>query len=160
MQISGISNNHYEPINTSASSRSKQLNNTGNVPTRESSVTLSPEAMAEFEKLAMCTEQAGAFLPKVTVLNNPDSHKIGYAAWAEGFQNTFKNELSEYGDKFKGYYEETKIDHGIFTIEDHYEKVLSLKGGNVEFQQAFEDKLKNDPRMLELMSILGIKQPA
>ena len=160
MQISGISNNFYTPINNSASSQSKQSVSIGNGSTHESSVTLSPEAMAEFEKLAAYTEQAGEYLPKVTVLNNSDAHKVGYTAWAEDFQNTYKNELSEYSDKFKSYYEETKVDHGIFTVDDHYEKVLSLKGGNTEFQHTFEEKLKSDPRMLELMSILGIKQPA
>jgi hypothetical protein len=160
MQISGISNNLLGPINTSVHSQSKQSINTGGASTSDSSVTLSPEAMAEFEKLAAYTEQAGEYLPKVTVLNNSDSHKIGYSAWAESFQDTYKNELSEYGDKFKEYYEETKIDHGIFTENDHYEKVLSLKGGNIEFQQSFEDKLKGDTKMLELMSILGIKPPA
>lgn len=159
MQISGIYNNHYSQTNTHASSQSKQSINTESMLARESSVTLSAEAMAEFEKLAMYTEQTGEYLPKVTIINNSDSHKIGYGAWAEDFQNTYKNELSEYGDKFKGYYEKTKIDHGIFTADDHYEEVLSLKGGNTEFQQAFEDKLKGDPRMLELMSILGINRP-
>ncbi len=28
-------------------------------------------------------------------------------------------------------------DHGIFTVDDHYEKVIKLKGRNTEFQQAF-----------------------
>ena len=160
MQISGMPNNFYESINTSISPQSKQSINTGSVSTRELDVRISPEAMAELEKMAMYTEQTAEYLPKVTVLNNSDSHKIGYGAWAESFQNTYKNELSEYGDKFKGFYEETKIDHAIFTADDHYEKVISLKGGNTEFQKGFEDKLKGDPRMLELMGILGIKKPA
>lgn len=154
-----MSNNFYQPVDTSASPQSKQSIHTGRVSTRESNVTLSPEAMVEFEKLAMYTEQTGEYLPIVTVLNNSDSHKVGYGAWAEDFQDTYKNELSEYGDKFKGYYEETKIDHEIFTADDHYEKVISLKGGNAEFQQAFEDKMKSDPRMLELMGVLGIMKP-
>jgi hypothetical protein len=160
MQISGVFNNFYEAANPSATSQSRQSVDTETISSREDEVTLSPEAMKEFEKLAMYTEQTGAYLPKVSVLNNSDSHKIGYGAWAEAFQDTYKNELSEYGGKFKTYYEETKVEHGILTADDHYEKVISLKGGNIEFQQDFEDKLSGDPRMLELMDMLGIKKPA
>lgn len=159
MQISGVSNNFFNAINHSVTSQPNQSVKTGNVPARELETTLSPEARKEFEKLGMYTEQTGEYLPKVNILNNSDSHKVGYWAWAEGFQNTYRNELSEYGDKFKAYYEETKIEHGILTADDHYEKVISLKGGNVEFQQAFEDKLSSDTRMLELMEILGIQKP-
>lgn len=160
MQISGIFNNSLRSINYSGDFQPHQSANTGDYSDRDSSVTLSPEAIAEFEKLAAYTEQAGEYLPKVTVLNNSESHKIGYSAWAESFRDTYKNELSEYSDKFRAYYEETKIDHDILTDDDHYEKVLRLKGGNVYFQKDFEDRLKSDPRMLELMSVLGINSPS
>lgn len=115
--------------------------------------------MKELEKMAMYTEQVGEFLPQVTVLNNTDAHKIGYSAWAEEFQGRYKSELSEYGSKFKELYEETKVDHDILTADDHYEKVISLKGGNTDFQKDFESKLSDDPRMMKLMDILGIKKP-
>ncbi len=160
MQISGISNSIYQTTKASNLSQPTQPNSTTNTSSRESSVTLSPEAKAELEKMAMYTRQTADYLPKVTVLNNPHSQAIGYAAWAEDFQSRYSNELNEYGKKFKDYYEEAKVDHGILTADDHYEKVLKLKGKNTEFQQAFEDKLNSDPRMLELMDILGIDKPA
>ena len=116
--------------------------------------------MKEFEKLAMYTEQTGKYLPEATILNNPNSYKIGYAARAQDFQHRYKSELSEYADKFKAYYAEIKNEHSIVTADDHYEKVIRLKGGNIEFQQTFEDKLKSDPRMLKLMELLGINKPA
>lgn len=159
MPIFGISNHPRGLENISVPSQSNQAIASNNASSREPSVTISPEAKAEFEKLAAYTAQTGKYLPKATVLNNSDSHKIGYAAWAEDFQNTYRNELKEYREKFHRLYEENKIEHGIHTADQHYEKVLSLKGGNTEFQQDFEDKLKRDPRMLELMNLLGITAP-
>ena len=157
MQISGISNNQYGRITTETTQQ--QSTSAASPQNNQDTVTLSPEAMKEFKKLAMYAGKAGDYLPKVNVLNNPDSHKIGYAAWEMNFRETYRAELDEYGDKFNAYYEETKAEFDIVTADDHYEKVVSVEGFNPAFQQTFEDKLRDDPRMLSLMNILGIKPP-
>lgn len=163
MQISGIANQYLQTINATDTSKAKPSLDVGNLPSgiqsSSDSISISPEATKEFKKLAMYTEQASEFLPKVNVLNNADAHNVGYSAWAEDFQSQHKSELEEYNGKFKEYYAATKIEHGIQNADDHYEKVLSLKEGNTEFQQDFENKLSTDPRMIELMDILGIKKP-
>ncbi len=159
MQITGLSDNPYiqnrsVSIGAGVTSQSPPSN------TSQDRVTLSPEAKAEFEKLAAYPGWAGEYLPKVNVLSGEvGSHTKGYAAWEANFRDAHQNELSEYNSKFKDYYQETKAEHGIATNDDHYTQVIAANDGNPAFKQTFENKVAGDPRMLELMSILGIKQP-
>ena len=74
------------------------------------------------------------YLPKVNVLNNPDSTQVGYFAWESSFRQEHRRELQEYDGKFKQLYAEAPT-------ED-------------EFKQAID----NDPRMLDLMDILEIRR--
>ncbi len=160
MQIPGASNSLYGAASSSTKNEFLPSDKPNEPMRSQDEVTLSPEARKAFEKLAMYSGQAGKYLPKVNVLNNADSHKIGYPAWASDFRNTYKTQLNEYSSKFHDYYNDTKAEHGIETASDHYEKVIQAeKGDDFTFQQSFEDKLKSDPRMLELMDILGIKKP-
>lgn len=159
MQITGLSNNPYiqnRSVSTGAGVQPPvpPSNNS------QDSVTLSPEAKAEFEKLAAYPGWAGEYLPKVNVLSGEvGSHTKGYAAWESSFRDAHQNELSEYNSRFKDYYQETKAEHGIATNDDHYSQVIAANDRNPAFKHAFENKVAGDPRMLELMSILGIKQP-
>ncbi len=159
MQITGLSNNSYIQ-NRSVSTGVGVPPQTPQSNTNQDSVTLSPEAKAEFEKLAAYPGWAGEYLPKVNVLSGEvGSHTKGYAAWESSFRDAHKIELSEYTSKFNEYYEETKAEHGLATNDDHYTQVIAANDGNPAFKQTFENKVAGDPRMLELMSILGIKQP-
>tara|TARA_R110002110_G_scaffold33533_1_gene114725 strand:- start:44097 stop:44549 length:453 start_codon:yes stop_codon:yes gene_type:complete len=146
----------YETLKlpTQSTPQQSSVNSKNNQPVN---VTISPEAMKEFEKLAVYPGWAGNYLPQVNVLNNPDSHKVGYAAWESEFRSQHSDELAEYGNKFKSYYEETKAELKITSAEDYYEKVINNEEKNTSFQQSFEQKLANDPRMLVLMSTLNIK---
>lgn len=122
-------------------------------------VTLSPEATKELEKLAAYSGKASTYLPGATNLNNPNLFKPGYASQLANFENQHRAELNEYQGKFKDYYNQTKLDFGIHTNEQHYQRVTHARDNNPDFQRAFEDKLRGDPRMLELMGKLGVKQP-
>ena len=52
MQIYGVSNNFYQAFTPSVTSQSKPSVDIANISMRKSEVTLSSEAMTEFEKLA------------------------------------------------------------------------------------------------------------
>ena len=158
MLITGLSNNNY-PENRNLHNSTTVQNKLSLSGIDQDSVTLSPEAREEFEKLAAYPGWAGEYLPKVNVLNNPDAHKTGYSAWATSFRDTHRSELNEYNSKFRDYYQEAKTEHGIVTKDDHYTQVIAAKDENPAFKQTFESKISRDPRMLELMNILGIKQP-
>ena len=158
MQISATSTKLYEGLGSTKSRELSSPENSAVPSSGEDKLSLSPEAMKGLEKLAAYPGWAGDYLPQVNVLNNPDANKIGYAAWEMEYRDTHKSELQEYERTFTRFYEETKIEHGILTADDHYEKVISAEDGNLAFQQTFESKLRGDPRMLELMGILGVKQ--
>ena len=158
MLIAGLTNNPY--LENQKHATAVALPNPESLSSgSQDSVTLSPEAKAAFEKLAAYPAWAGQYLPKVNVLNNADSHKTGYAAWEAGFRGTYKNELNEYNNKFKDYYEQTKAELGITTRDDYYSQVIAPENGNLNFKQTFESKVAGDPRMLQLMKTLGIQQP-
>jgi len=160
MHILHASNTAYGALNATANRSFSQPTEISTPSSSSDNVTLSPEAMKAFEKLAVYAGPAGDYLPQVQVLNNADSHKIGYAAWETSFKDTHQAELEEYGNRFNAHYEDTKAEFDILTADDHHTKVISAKDFNPEFQQVFEDKLRNDPRMLALMDRLGIDKPA
>lgn len=159
MQLSSILGQQFKALNQRPTQQSAPVEPTRN-HNYQDKVTLSPEAQKEFEKLAAYPSSIGEYLPKVNTLNNTDAHKIGYATWETSFRDSYKLELKEYGDKFNAYYNQTKAEFGIHNAYEHYEKVIKPEGNNPAFQHAFEDKLRSDPRMLQLMNVLGIKQPA
>tara|TARA_E500000318_G_scaffold49001_3_gene46062 strand:- start:1909 stop:2295 length:387 start_codon:yes stop_codon:yes gene_type:complete len=86
------------------------------------------------EAHAMYPGWVGEYLPKVNVLNNPDSTQVGYFAWESSFRWEHKQELEEDGGKLKQIYAEASTEN--------------------EFKQAID----NDPRMLDLMEILEIRR--
>ncbi len=158
MQITGLSNNP-SIYNRSLSTNANVQTQAPSPNTNQDSVTLSPEVKTELEKLAAYPGWAGDYLPQVNVRpSGVGSHTIGYSEWETGFKDVHQNELSEYNSKFKDYYEETKAEQGIVTSDDYYTKVIAAADGNPAFKQSFENKVSGDPRMLQLMSILGIKQ--
>jgi hypothetical protein len=159
MLITGLSNSPYinnGSLSSNAHVQTQALQSNAN----PDSVTLSPEAKTELEKLAAFPGWAGEYLPKVNVRpSGVGSQTIGYSEWETRFKDAHQNELNEYNSKFKDYYEETKAEHGIVTRDDYYTKVIAAADGNPAFKQSFENKVSGDPRMLQLMTVLGIKQP-
>jgi hypothetical protein len=111
-------NLHTEPGKTRASESEKAFS----------------DLVTGLEAHAMYPGWVGEYLPKVNVLNNPDSIRVGYFAWESSFRWEHRQELEEYGGKLKQFYAEAPT-------ED-------------EFKQAID----NDPRMLDLMDILEIRR--
>ncbi|WP_193181811.1 hypothetical protein [Nisaea sediminum] len=99
------------------------------------SATSFSDLVQGLESHAMYPGWMGVYLPKVSVLNNPDSTKVGYAAWEQSFRSEHRNELSEYSGKLKQYFAEAST------------------------RTAFEQSVSTDARMLELMDNLEIRRP-
>lgn len=75
------------------------------------------------------------------------------------FCSKYKDELAEYGEKLNNYYAAAKEEQGI-TQRNYNAKVLQAEGDNESLHQSFKEKLLTDPRILELMDILGIERSA
>lgn len=73
------------------------------------------------------------------------------------FCSKYKNELAEYGEKLNNYYAEAMEEQGV-NQSNYYEKVLHAEGDNESLHQSFKEKILTDPRILELMDVLGIKR--
>lgn len=65
----------------------------------------------------------------------------------------------EYGSIKNQYYQESLAEHGIVTPEDWSLKVRNAPDENQALRITLREKMLNDPRALELMSLLGIKKP-
>lgn len=70
-----------------------------------------------------------------------------------------QNLYSEYGAIKNKYYQESLAEHGIVTPADWESKVKSAPDENQALRQTMKEKMLNDPRALELMSLLGVKKP-
>lgn len=66
----------------------------------------------------------------------------------------------EYGAIKNQYYQESLTEQGIVTPEDWELKVRNAPDENQALRLSLREKMLNDPRALELMSLLGIKKPA
>lgn len=121
----------------------------------EDNVTIS-DAANELKKYAVYPGWMGAYLPQVNVLNNSDSHTLGYPQWADDFRANFQSELGEYNSKLKDIVADSKQQMGISSQQDFYQSVLNNPMGSEQFKNLFEQKILNDVRARELMHILNI----
>lgn len=65
----------------------------------------------------------------------------------------------EYGSIKNRYYQESLAEQGIVTSEDWDLKVRKAPDENQALRFSIMEKMLNDPRALELMSLLGVKKP-
>lgn len=65
----------------------------------------------------------------------------------------------EYGSIKNRYYQESLAEQGIVTSEDWDLKVRNAADENQTLRLSLREKMLNDPRALELMSLLGVKKP-
>ena len=75
------------------------------------------------------------------------------------FRAKFRNELSEYYGLLSNYFREALKENGIdgTSQADYYEKVILDKDNSEKIHQSMQKRIENDPRVLELMGILGIQ---
>lgn len=67
---------------------------------------------------------------------------------------------SEYGSIKNRYFQESLAEQGIVTAEDWDMKVRNAPDENQALRLSLREKMLNDPRALELMSLLGVKKPS
>ncbi|WP_323816539.1 hypothetical protein [Cellvibrio sp. NN19] len=65
----------------------------------------------------------------------------------------------EYSTIHANHFKDALAAQGIDTQDDWNEKVINAPGNNQELRMNIMEKMLNDPRAVELMSILGIKKP-
>lgn len=161
MQINGFTNSTYFNFETNRQQNEPTTQIQHRTAKRQhDQVTLSTDTATKLEKFAAYPGWAGKYIAKVNVLNNPDSQKVGYAAWESDFRAAHHHELKEYNSKFKAHYEQAKIEHNINTRDEYYTQVIAASDDNTTFRDSVESKIRGDTRMLELMSILGIRPPS
>lgn len=80
------------------------------------------------------------YLPQANILNNIALGKVGDPARVQNYKNQFGDELDEYTEKLQEFWVEAKA--GYDDIDSPVVK------------ERFEQKLRNDSRMLELMNVL------
>ncbi len=78
----------------------------------------------------------------------------------EQFDLKHKNEFEEFGAITAAHRKEAFAEFGIFNYEEFQEKVLNVEGDNQALRKTIQEKILNDPRAVELMGILHIKDPA
>lgn len=67
---------------------------------------------------------------------------------------------NEYGSIKNRYYQESLAEHGIVTSEDWDLKARNAPDENQALRLSMMEKMLNDPRAQELMSLLGVKKPS
>jgi len=75
------------------------------------------------------------------------------------FRTQHRREFDEFSAIHKTILEEAKIEHGIVSQEDWQEKVMNAIGHNQELRLSIQQKIYDNPRAVELMSILNIERP-
>lgn len=75
------------------------------------------------------------------------------------FRTQHKREFDEFSAIHKTSLEESKIEHGIVSQEDWQEKVMNAVGHNQELRLSIQQKIYDNPRAVELMSMLNIERP-
>lgn len=76
------------------------------------------------------------------------------------FRIQHRHEFDEFSAIHKTVLEEAKIEHGIVSPEDWQEKVMNAIGHNQELRLTVQQKIYDNPRAVELMSILNIERPS
>lgn len=116
------------------------------------------EVPEELLRMAMAPGWYQDFLPISSKLGTPESFKVGHSARMETYEETFKNELSEYRKIFKDAFENAKKELGINTQNDMYEKAIKNPEYSEALRQTVDQKIAATPKALELMNLLGIKR--
>lgn len=96
------------------------------------------------------------YVPKVSIVNNSDAHKVGYIAQAQEYRANYKNEMIEFNKIFNAAFESARAEHGIITQNDMYEKVTKNPVLSEVFRQTVDQKIHAYPRAEALMKILDI----
>lgn len=73
------------------------------------------------------------------------------------FIRQFKDEISEYTTSLRTYYREALQENGVNSHTDYYNKIVLNKENSEKVHQSMQKRIESDPRMHELMGILGIK---
>ncbi len=71
------------------------------------------------------------------------------------FRAKYQGELSEYGDTLNTYFQESLKENGVNSQRDYYGKVILDKGTSEKIHESMKSRLESNPRVLELMEILG-----
>ena len=116
---------------------------------------LAAESPEGLKKMAL-PSWYGNYIPNVNILNSDLSQQPGSVEREQNYINEHRDELNEYSKIFKSHFEEAKVENGIITQEDMYEKVIKNHDFSETLRQSVEQKLNGHPRAIALMEALGI----
>lgn len=88
-------------------------------------------------------------------LDNSPSHQAELQKSA--FREQYSKELAEYGKALTGYFRQSLEEAGIESTGEYYEQVVLNAETSESVHQIMDNHLRNDPRVMELMTILGTR---
>ena len=74
------------------------------------------------------------------------------------FEIEHRKELEEFREILANERWDTFEEYGVLTPEDYNEKVLNMPGDNQDIRLSIQEKILSNPRAMQLMGVLNIKQ--
>ncbi|GEM_PF-1328209 len=87
-------------------------------------------------------------------LDNDPKHQAELEKIAYRQKN--RNEIHEYFTLLDGHFRASLEENGINSSQEYYDSVVKDAAGSEKVRQSMAERIENDPRVLELMDILGV----